>query len=60
VDLHVYDTGGDLERAYVNFMEAKIREGFIPQTELTGELPRTVTVMPLDQDRLADAWRALT
>lgn len=60
VDLHVYDTGGDLERAYQQFMEAKIREGFIPQTELTGDLPRTVTVMPLDPDRLAVAWRVLT
>ncbi len=60
VDLHVYDTGGDMDRAYQSFMEAKIREGFIPQTELTGDLPRTVTVMPLDPERLADAWRTLT
>jgi hypothetical protein len=60
VDLHVYDTDGDLERAYQSFVEAKIREGFIPQTELTGDLPRTVTVMPLDHDRLTEAWRLLT
>ena len=60
VDLHAYETEGDLDAAYQSFVEAKIREGFIPQTELAGELPRTVTVMPLDHDRLAQAWRALT
>lgn len=60
IDRHAFDTGGDLDGAYQAFMEAKIREGFIPQTEMVGELPRTVTVMPLDPDRLAAAWRALT
>jgi hypothetical protein len=60
IDLHAYDTGANLDRAYQLFVEAKIREGFIPQTELTGDLPRGVTVMPLDLERLKAAWAAVT
>lgn len=60
IDHHTYDTGSNLDRAYQAFLEDKIREGFIPQTEMVGELPRGVTVMPLDPERLAAAWRALT
>ncbi len=60
IDLHAYDTGGNLDRAYQMFVQAKIREGFIPQTELTGDLPRGVTVMPLDLDRVKAAWSVIT
>ena len=60
IDLHAFDTSGDLDRAYLAFVEAKIAEGFIPRTDLTGDLPRGVTVMPLDQERLATAWRNLS
>ncbi len=60
VDMHAFDADGNLDRAYLAFVQAKIREGFVPQTELSGELPRTVTVMPLDLERLGVAWRALT
>ena len=60
VDLHAFDTAGDLDRAYVSFLEAKVAEGFIPRTDLTGDLPRGVTLMPLDHLRLAEAWRILT
>lgn len=60
IDLHAFDTAGDLDRAYQAFVEAKIAEGFIPRTDLTGDLPRGVTVMPLDQERLATAWRNLS
>lgn len=60
IDLHAFDTSGDLDRAYQAFVEAKISEGFIPRTDLTGDLPRGVTVMPLDQERLAAAWRNLS
>ncbi len=60
IDHHSYDLGSDLGRAYESFLRDKIREGFIPQTEMVGELPRGVTVMPLDSERLAAAWRALT
>ncbi len=60
IDHHSYDTGSNLDRAYQGFLQDKIREGFIPQTEMVGELPRGVTVMPLEPERLAAAWRALT
>ncbi len=60
IDHHAYDTGSNLDRAYQSFLQDKIREGFIPQTEMVGELPRGVTVMPLEPERLAAAWRALT
>lgn len=60
VDMHAFDTDGNLDRAYLAFMQAKILEGFAPQAELSGELARTVTVMPLDLERLRAAWRALT
>ena len=60
VDMHAIDAEGNLDRAYLAFMKAKIQEGFVPQAELSGELPRTVTVMPLDLERLGAAWRSLT
>ncbi|MBM4389513.1 MAG: hypothetical protein FJ090_00195 [Deltaproteobacteria bacterium] len=60
IDHHAYDTGSNLDRAYQIFLQDKIREGFIPQTEMVGDLPRGVTVMPLEPERLAAAWRALT
>jgi hypothetical protein len=60
IDLHSYDTQSNLDRGYQAFLRDKIREGFIPQTEMVGELPRGVTVMPLDSERLATAWRAIT
>ncbi len=60
IDLHAFDTAGDLDRAYVAFLEAKVAEGFIPRTDQNGDLPRGVTLMPLDHLRLAAAWRILT
>lgn len=56
VDRHSYPSGGDLDAAYRSFLQDKIREGFLPQAELAGELPRGVTLLPLENDRLDRAW----
>jgi hypothetical protein len=56
VDRHSYPSAGDLDAAYRSFLQDKIKEGFLPQTELTGELPRGVTLLPLESDRLDRAW----
>jgi hypothetical protein len=60
VDRHVYPFGGDPDAAYAAFLQDKIGEGFVPRADLVGDLPRGVTVMPLDSERLQRAWRAMT
>ena len=60
IDRHTYSYGGDAERAYREFLQDKIKEGFVPQADLTGDLPRGVTLMPLDVEKLSRQWRNLT
>jgi hypothetical protein len=60
VDRHVYPYSGDVDGAYRAFLEDKIREGFVPRADLIGDLPRGVTVMPLDMGKLQAAWKELS
>lgn len=59
VDRHAYPWSGDPDAAYVAFLRDKIREGFVPRAELVGDLPRGVTLMPLDTASLQRAWKDL-
>jgi hypothetical protein len=60
VDRHVYAYSGDLDAAYMAFLKDKIAEGFVPRSELMGDLPRGVTVMPLDGEKLTRAWQEIS
>ncbi len=60
VDRHAYPYAGDPDDAYTAFLQDKIQEGFVPKADLIGDLPRGVTLMPLDIEKLRDAWRAIT
>lgn len=60
VDRHAYPHHGDPDEAYRLFLQDKIAEGFAPRTELVGDLPRGVTLAPLELDRLARVGRLLT
>ena len=60
VDRHAYAYQGDLDEPYRLFLQDKIADGFVPRTEMVGDLPRGVTLAPLDPGRLAQAWRALS
>lgn len=60
VDRHAYPHHGDPDEAYRAFLQDKIAEGFAPRTELVGDLPRGVTLAPLELDRLARVGRLLT
>jgi hypothetical protein len=59
VDRHVYVHTGDPDAAYMAFLQDKISEGFVPRADLIGDLPRGVTLMPLDTERLDRAWRSM-
>lgn len=58
IDEHRYATA-DSDAAYVAFLRDKIREGFVPRTELVGDLPGDVRPAPLDLETLTRAWSAL-
>lgn len=60
VDRHVYPYHGDPDEVYSAFLRDKIREGFVPLSERIGDLPRGVTVMPLDVESMQRAWRELS
>lgn len=60
VDRHQYPYTGDIEQVYRSFLQDKIREGFVPQTDLTGDVPATMTLLPLNSERLQRAWGVLT
>ncbi len=60
VDRHAYANYGDTDDAYRAFLQDKINEGFAPRTELVGDLPRGVTLAPLEGERLTRAWRLLS
>lgn len=60
VDRHAYPFYGDIDDAYRSFLQDKIGEGFAPRTELVGDLPRGVTLAPLEGERLTKAWRLLS
>lgn len=59
VDRHIYDCGSNVEEGYRRFLEDKIREGFVPQTDLGGEIPPGTSLLPINVDRLNRAWSAL-
>jgi hypothetical protein len=60
VDRHSYPYQGDPDSAYRTFLQDKIREGFLPRGDMVGDLPRGVTLMPLDADKLQRAWKDLS
>ena len=60
VDRHDYAYDGDMDGPYRLFLQDKVAEDFVPRTEQVGDLPRGVTLAPLDPERLASAWRALS
>ncbi len=60
VDRHVYPYSGDPDAAYLAFLQDKIREGFVPRADMMGDLPRGVTLMPLDAEKLQRAWKDLS
>jgi hypothetical protein len=59
-DRHAYPNQGDVDEPYRLFLQDKIADGFVSRSEMVGDLPRGVTLTPLDPDRLAQAWRALS
>jgi hypothetical protein len=60
VDRHAYPYAGDPDDAYLDFLRDKIREGFVPRADMVGDLPRGVTLMPLDPVKLQRAWEDLS
>ncbi|MDP2309960.1 MAG: hypothetical protein Q8P18_28335 [Pseudomonadota bacterium] len=60
VDRHVYPYRGDPDEVYAAFLRDKIQEGFVPHSERIGDLPRGVTVMPLDADAMQRVWKELS
>ncbi len=60
VDRHVYPYRGDPDEVYAAFMRDKISEGFVPRADMIGDLPRGVTVMPLDLEAMQRAWKELS
>ncbi|MDP2315719.1 MAG: hypothetical protein Q8P41_22670 [Pseudomonadota bacterium] len=60
VDRHVYPYRGDADEVYVAFIRDKIQEGFVPRADMIGDLPRGVTVMPLDLGAMQRAWKELS
>jgi hypothetical protein len=58
VDYHCFNTI-DIEGAHRQFLETKIREGFIPQPDLTGTPPKNTTLNPLNQLFLKEAWNQI-
>lgn len=60
VDRHVYPYRGDPDEVYAAFLRDKIEEGFVPLSERIGDLPRGVTVMPLDAEAMQRVWRELS
>ena len=56
-DAHRFERGpGGLAAAYVAFVDAKIRESFLPQADLVYWVPPDVRVRALDLDLLSRAW----
>jgi hypothetical protein len=60
VDRHVYPYRGDSEEVYMAFLKDKLTEGFVPRADMMGDLPRGVTVMPLDAEAMQRAWKELS
>ncbi|MES2643531.1 MAG: hypothetical protein V4850_28865 [Myxococcota bacterium] len=60
VDRHVYPYRGDPDEVYSAFLRDKIQEGFVPLSERIGDLPRGVTVMPLDAEAMQRVWKELS
>lgn len=57
-DAHRFDRGpGGVAAAYAAFVDAKIRESFLPQADLVYWVPPDVRVRTLDVDLLARAWK---
>lgn len=59
IDEHRYRTG-DPGSAYVAFLRDKIREGFVPRTDLVGGLPPAARPATLDPTALVQAWETLS
>ncbi|MFZ5482530.1 MAG: hypothetical protein ACOZNI_37555, partial [Myxococcota bacterium] len=60
VDRHSYPYGGDPDAVYLTFLRDKIAEGFVPRTELMGDVPAGASLQPLETERLARAWSRLS
>jgi len=58
VDCHRYPLT-DMDEAYGAFLSDKIREGFVPRTDLVSDTPTGVTGVALDMERVGRAWRGL-
>ncbi len=59
VDAHAYPSSGGLEGAYRGFLADKVREGFVPRTDLTRPYPSDQPGQKLDQSLLVRAYRAM-
>jgi hypothetical protein len=59
VDRHAYPHKGDADAAYRRFLQDKITEGFVPRTELMGDLPTGTVPTPLDMERLNRVWQGM-
>jgi hypothetical protein len=60
VDRHAYPYSGDPDEVYLTFLRDKIGEGFVPRTELMGDVPTGASLQPLENERLARAWSRLS
>ena len=52
LDRHVYEFQGDLVAVYRSFLMDKVDEGFVPRTDLVGDLPSGVTPEAIDLNRM--------
>jgi hypothetical protein len=60
VDLHTYPWVDDPEDAYRAFLAEKASAGFTPRLERSGPIPPGASTAPLEEERLARAWRAVS
>lgn len=59
VDAHAYPGSAGAESAYLSFLRDKIREGFVPRTDLTRPYPADQPGQKLELRLLHRAYRAM-
>ncbi len=52
LDKHVYDFQGDKDKVYRQFLLDKVEEGFVPRTDLVGDLPAGIEPEGIDLERM--------
>lgn len=57
-DAQTHDTAGDIEAAYLAFLQGKIQEGFVPRADRVVALVQGARPQPVDTERLKAAYGA--